>query len=106
MRETATMVFRPPTNQEIWDLQNAESATAWIKYFVAKCCAEKREDKINNDAIIVDLPVTNLFVFMCGQDAFIKLRSLMNLRDVIGTPYKDIRSAIQNQFPPKERVIP
>ena len=91
--------------QEIWDLQNAESATSWIMSFLAKYCAETKENKINNDATIVDLQVTKLFVSMCEQNSVIKLRGLMTPRDVIGTSYRDIRSAIQNQVSPKERII-
>ena len=41
---------------------------------------------------------------MCGQDAIIKLRSLMSPRNLIDTPYKDIRLAIQNYISSKERV--
>ena len=35
----------------------------------------------------------------------IKLRSLMSPRNLIDTPYKDIRLAIQNDISPKERVV-
>ena len=37
---------------------------------------------------------------MCGQDAIVKLMSLMSPRNLIDTPYKDIRLAIQNYFSP------
>ena len=99
------MVSRPTTDRQILDLQNAESATAWIMYFVAKCCAEKKEDNVNTDGTVQDLQVTNLFFSMCGQDAIFKLRSLMSPRNLIDTPYKDIRLAIQNYISPKERVV-
>ena len=75
--EITTMVSRPPNDRQSLDLQNAESCTAWIMSFVAKCRAEKKEDKVNNDGTIVDLQVTNLFLSICGQDALLKLRSLM-----------------------------
>ena len=96
MLSTTTMVSRPATDRQILDLQNAESATAWIMSFVAKSRAEKTEDKVNTDGTVQDLKVTNLFLSMCGQDANIKLRSLMSPRNLIDTPYKDIRLAIQN----------
>ena len=83
------MVFRPTTDQQILDLQNAESARGL-------CRAEKKEDKINKDGPIVDLQIINLFLSTCGQDASIKLRSPMSLMKLIDTPYKEIRSAIQN----------
>ena len=57
------MVSRTAANRQILDLQNAESATKWIMSFVAKCRAEKREDNINRDCTIVDLHVTNLFLY-------------------------------------------
>ena len=98
------MVSRPATDRQILDLQNAESATAWIMSFVAKCRAEKKEDKVNTDGTVQDLQVTNLFLSMCRQDAIIKLRSLMSPRNLIDTPYKDIRLAIQNYIS-KERVV-
>ena len=77
---------RPATDRRILDLQNAESATAWIMSFVAKCRAEKKEDKVNNDGTVQDLQVTNLFLNMCGQDTIIKVRSPMSPRNLIDTP--------------------
>ena len=102
---TTTMMSRPSTDRPISDLQNAESASAWIMSFVAKCRAEKKEDKVNTDGTVQDLQVTNFFLSMCGQDAIIKLRSLMSPRNLIGTPYKDIRLAIQIYISPKEREV-
>ena len=96
------MVSRPTIDRKILELQNAESAAAWILSFVAKCRAEKKEDKINTDGTVQDLQITNLFLSMCGQDAIIKLRSLISPRYLIDTPYKDIRLAIQNYISPKE----
>ena len=60
------MVSRPATDRQTLDLQNAESATAWIMYFVAKYRAEKKKDKVNTDGTVQDLQVTNLFLNMCG----------------------------------------
>ena len=99
------MVSRTATDRQISDLQNAESATSWIMSFVAKCRAEKKEDKVNKDGTVQDLQVTNLFFSMCGQEAIIKLRSLMSPRNLIDTPYKVIKLAIQNYISPKERVV-
>ena len=99
------MVSRPATVRQILDLKNAESSTAWIMSFVVKCCSEKKEDKINTDGTIQDLQVNNLFLSMCGQDAVIKFRSLISPRNLIDTPYKDIRLAISNYISPKERVV-
>ena len=42
---------------------------------------------------------------MCGQDAIIKLRSLIRPRNLIDLPYKVIRLAIQIYVSPKERVV-
>ena len=42
---------------------------------------------------------------MCGQDAIIKLRSLISPRNLIDNPFKDIRLAIQSFISPKERVV-
>ena len=53
------MVSRPATERQILDLQNAESATAWIMSFIAKSRAEKKEDKINTDGTVQDVQVTN-----------------------------------------------
>ena len=106
MLETRTMVSRPQNDRQTFDLQNAESSTAWIMSFVAKCRAEKKEDKVNTDVTIVDLQVTNLFLSICGQDALLKLRSLMRPKKSLDTPFKEIRQAIQNYIFPKERVEP
>ena len=99
------MVSRPATDRQFLDLQNAESATVWFISFVAKCRAEKKENKVNNDGTVQDLQVTNFFFSMCGQDAIIKLSSLRSPRNLIDTPYKDIRLANQNYISPKERVV-
>ena len=100
-----TMVSRPATGRQTLDLQNTESASAWIISFVAKCRAEKKEEKINTDVTVQDRQLTNLFLSMCEQDAIIKLRSLISPRSLIDTPYKDIRLAIQNYISLKERVV-
>ena len=42
---------------------------------------------------------------MCGQDAIIQLRRLMSPGNLIDTPYKDIRLAVQIYISPKERVL-
>ena len=67
-------------------------------YFVEKCRAEKKEDKVNTDGTIVDLQVTNLFLSICGQDALFELRSLMSPKKLLDTPFKEIRQAIQTIF--------
>ena len=99
------MVSRPPNDRQTLDLQNAESCTAWIMSFVAKCRAEKKEDKVNNHGTIVDLQVTNLFLSKCGQNALPKLRSLMSPKKLLDNPLKEIRLAMQNYISPKERVV-
>ena len=68
------------------------------------CDEEKKEDKVNNDGTIVDLQVTKVFLSTCGQDALLKLRSLMSPEKLLDTPFKEIRQAIQNYISPKERV--
>ena len=73
--------------------------------FVAKCRAEKKEDKINTDSTVQDLEETNLFLSMCGQDEIIRLGNLMSPRKLMKTQYIDIRPAIQNFVSPKERVV-
>ena len=102
MLETTTMVSRPPNDQQNLDLQNAESSTAWIMSFVAKCPAEKKEDKVNTDGTIVDLQVTNLFLSICGRDALLKLRSLTSPKKLSETPFREIRQPIQNYISPEE----
>ena len=96
MLETTTMVSRPQNDRKNLDLQNAETCTAWIMSFVANCRAEKKEDKVNTDGTITDLQVTNLFLSICGQDARLKLRSLMSPKKLLENPFKEIRQAIQN----------
>ena len=39
------MVSRKPAARKVLDLQNAESATAWIMSFVAKGCVEKIRER-------------------------------------------------------------
>ena len=45
------MVSRQPADRKFLELKNAESATAWIVSFVAKCCVEKKKDKIDTNGI-------------------------------------------------------
>ena len=66
---------------------------AWTMFFVVKCSAENNEEKNNTDSTTQDQRVTNLFLNMCGQDAITELRSLMSPKNLIDTPYKDIRLA-------------
>ena len=73
--------------------------------FLAKCRAEKKADKVNTDGTVQDLQVTNVFLSMCGQDAVIKLRSLISPKNLIDTPYKDIKLTIQNYVSPKGRFV-
>ena len=98
------MVTGTSNDRQTLELQNAESCTAWIMSFKAKCRSENKEDKVNTDATIVDLQVTNLFLCTCGQEALHKLRSLMSPKKLLDTPFKEIRQAIQNYFSTKERV--
>ena len=76
---------------------------------LAKFCAEKKKDKIKFNGTIVDLQVTNLFLNMCEKDAIPKVRSLIpkvrSPRNLIDTPYKDIKLAVQIHFSPKERAV-
>ena len=72
------MVFRPPTDQQVLDMQNVESFTLWIVSFVAKCCVEKEKNKPNTDDTISDLQITNIFLSMCKEGKLLKLRSLMS----------------------------
>ena len=65
----------------------------------------KKEDKVNTDCIIKDLHLANLFLSICGQDAFFQFRSLISPGNVIDTPYKDIRLTIQNYTSSKERAV-
>ena len=67
------MLSRSATDRQILDLQNAESATAWIMSFVAKCRAEKKEDKVNNDGTVQDLQVTKLFLSSAGKMQLLNL---------------------------------
>ena len=99
------MVTRPTTGRQILVIQNAESATAWFKSFLAKYRAEKKEDIINTNGTVQDLQVANFFLSMRWQDAINKLRNLISPRSFIQTSYKDIRIAIQNFISPKERVV-
>ena len=70
--------------------------------FVAKCRAEKKEDKVDTDGTIEELQKTSPFLSMRERDAFIKIRSPRNLID---NPYKDIRLPFKNYFSPKERIV-
>ena len=45
------MVSRQPAYRKFLDLRNAKSANAWVASFVAKCCVDKKKDKINANGI-------------------------------------------------------
>ena len=45
--ETATIVYRIPIDRQRLVLHKAESFTACIMSFVAKCSAETKEDKLS-----------------------------------------------------------
>ena len=70
------MVSRPTTDRQIFNLQNAQSANAWILSFVAKWRAENKEDKINTDGTVQDLQVTyGSFLVCAGQMQLLSLGS-------------------------------
>ena len=73
--------------------------------FVANCRVEKKKDKVDTNDSVQDLQVTNLFLSLYGQVAIVKFRNLLSPRNLIDTPYKDIRLAIQNYISPKKRAV-
>ena len=89
------MVSRPATDRQTLDLQNAESATAWI-VFCGEISRREENGQDQHQWYLQDLQVTNFFLSLCGQDATINLRSLTSHRNLMDNPYKDIRLAIQN----------
>ena len=99
------MVSRPTTDRQILDSTECRIRYCVDFVFEAKCRAEKKKEKINNDVTVQELQVTNIFLNMCGQGSIIKLRSLISPMNLIATPYKDIRLAIQNYNIPKDRVV-
>ena len=66
---------------------------------------QRNRKEINNNGTIRDLQVTSFFLSMCSQNAIIKLKGLMNPRNLIDIPYKDIRLAIHNYISPKQSVV-
>ena len=91
------MVSKPTIDQQLEDVQNAESCTAWI---VAKCRAEKKDDKINTGTVS-DLQVTNIFLSMCRRDALLKNKSITSPKGHLDTPFEEIRVVIETIFLPK-----
>ena len=90
----STKVSRPPAERKILDLQDAESAIAWIMSFVAECCAEKKDDELNIDGALIDLQVTNLLHSMHVRDTNVIHRNLTSTKNSIDTPN------------PKEKITP
>ena len=43
------MVSRLPADRKFMNLPIEESAAAWIMFFVAKCCVDKKKDMINTN---------------------------------------------------------
>ena len=84
--ETMTIVFRPPTDRQILDINSAESSTAWVVFFLAKNRKDNLVDKHRNDVTILDLQLTNIFHSICGQDPQLRLKSLLSPKNLSETP--------------------
>ena len=62
------MISKPGSaDRQILDLQNAESASAWVMFFVTKCRAAKKGEKISAGVTLVDIQITNPFLVCAGK---------------------------------------
>ena len=63
-------------------MHEPEASLAWIDAIEARCRAEKKADVLAIGTTPADLQVTDQFVFPCGVESLIKVKSLVALTKV------------------------
>ena len=86
------------------NLHEPEAALAWIDAFKARCRAETKADKPAAGTTPADLQVTDQFLFRCGVESFMKVKSLIAPTNVEIMAFNEIETVLENYLPARKRL--
>ena len=89
------------------NLKDADHAMAWISAFKAKCRADKKTDVLGSEDPLVarDLAQTDQFLFRCGTECLVKLKSLVAPKELEEMPFNDIETVLKTYLEPQQRLV-
>ena len=77
------------------NLHEPEAALAWIDAFKARCRAEKKADVPAAGTTPADLQVTDQFLFRCGVESLMKVKSLVAPTKVETMAFNEIDTVLE-----------
>ena len=86
-------------------LLEPEAALAWIDAFKARCRAEKKADVPAAGTTPVDLQVTDQFLFRCGVESLMKVKSLVAPTKVETMTFNEIEMVLENYLQLRKRTV-
>ena len=82
-------------------LHEPEAALAWIGAFKARCRAKKKADRTTP----ADLQVTDQFLFRCGVESLMKVKSLVASTKVETMAFNKIKTVLENYLLSRKRLV-
>ena len=83
-------------------LHEPEADLAWIDAFKARCRAEKKADVPAARTTPADLQVTDEFLFRCGVESLMKVKSLVAPTKVEKIAFNEIETVLENYLQPRK----
>ena len=87
------------------NLHEPEAALAWIDAFKARCRAEKKADVPAAGTTPADLQVTDQFLFRCGVESLMKVKSLVAPTKVETMAFNEIETVLESYLQPRKRLV-
>ena len=87
------------------NLHEPEAALAWRDAFKARCRAEKKADVPAAGTTPADLQVTDQFLFRCGVESLMKVKSLVAPTKVETMAFNEIETVLENYLQPRKRLV-
>ena len=87
------------------NLHEPEAALAWIDAFKVRCRAEKKADVPAAGTTPADIQVTDQFLFRCGVENFMKVKSLVAPTKVETMGFNEIETVLENYLQPRKRLV-
>ena len=96
------MASRAGLKEFNFTVTNSDEVEMWLEAFEAKCRVEKINEE-NEDG--TEKPRTDMFMSMCGTDALVKLKYLVNPQKISDLTYSQIKRVMFDYLKPKEKLI-
>ena len=87
------------------NLHEPEAALAWIDAFKARFRAEKKADVPAAGTTPADLQVTDQFLFRCGVESLMKVKSLVAPTKLETMAFNEIETVLENYLQPRKRLV-